>query len=146
MNTQYQAIAKESRAMTNRLWLCLAATALVAGAQADDDLRALQKICDYIKVDDRSSLRRTLDETEVDLRREYGDFKCGKYSLLRYAALSGSLEAATLLVSKAGKKAIGDKEGDGMNAIEWAQKQADGADAGLKPKIKAVVDLMQSKQ
>lgn len=131
--------------MKTKIGACILALNLLGVAHAADDDRALQKICDYIKVDDRTNLRRTLEDNTVDLRREYSDIKCGKYSLLRYAAISGGVETATLIVSKAGKKSITDKEGDGANTLEWAQKQVDSADAATKPKIKAVIELMQSK-
>lgn len=123
-----------------KLCLALMLGLAMGNAYADEDLsRILAGVCDYVKVDDRASLRRKLDEAEVDLRRSYDDLKCGKESLLRVAAAHGSLEAATFIISKAGKRVIKDADGDGMSPLQFAEKRAgDG-------KIKAVLDLMQSK-
>ena len=133
--------------MKARNWQWLLALTLIGAAQAEEDLdRTVSRLCEYTKVDDRSSLRRKLDEAELDLRRIYGDIRCGADgSLLRVAAGNGALEAATFIISKAGKRAITDTEKDGLTTLAWAQKKADSADAAMKPKIKAVVDLMQSK-
>ena len=123
--------------------LCLLALSLAGNfAHADDDT---DRICDYTKVDDRSSLRRKLDESSIDLRRSYDDIRCGNDSLLRHAAANGAVESATFIISKVGKRAITDNGKDGMNALQWSQKKMDSADAATKGKIKAVVDLMQSK-
>jgi len=123
--------------------LCLLALSLAGTfAYADEDS---DRLCDYTKVDDRSSLRRKLEEASIDLRRSYDDIRCGGDSLLRHAAANGAVESATFIISKVGKHAITDNGKDGMNALQWAQKKMDSADAATKPKIKAVVDLMQSK-
>lgn len=118
-------------------------TLLLAGVvKADEDV---QRLCEYTKVDDRSSLRRKIDDAGIDLRHGYDDIRCGGETMLRYAALNGSLEAATFIISKVGKRSITDSGKDGMNTIQWAEKKMDNADAASKPKIKAVIDLMQSK-
>ncbi|WP_269530985.1 DUF3718 domain-containing protein [Chitinimonas sp. BJYL2] len=119
--------------------------AMVAMLQVAVQASDMQKICDYIKADDRTSLRNALDENDVDLRREYSDIKCGKYPLLRYAVVSGALEAASLIISKGGKKILSEKDADGLAALDYAKKHHDSADAASKPKVKAVLDLIQSK-
>jgi hypothetical protein len=122
------------------LWL---AALLVAGlVKADEDI---QRICEYTKVDDRSSLRRKLDDAEIDLRRSYDDIRCGGEMLLRYAALNGSVETATFIISKVGKRSISEVGKDGMNAIQWTEKKLYGADDATKTKMIAVIDLMKSK-
>lgn len=128
--------------------LCLFLAALCAAnaAWADEDQdRAISSICEYTKANDRSALRRKLDENRIELRHSYEDIRCGKLSLLRTATLAGAVEAATLIVTKVGRRAVADAEDDGQTAIQWAQKRYDTADAASKSKIKPVLDLMHSK-
>lgn len=129
--------------MKLRTWVGLSALLLVGVVRADEEV---QRLCEYTKVDDRSSLRRKVDDAGIDLRHGYEDIHCGGETLLRYAALNGSLETATFIISKVGRHAITDTGKDGMNTIQWAEKKMEFADAATKPKMKAVIDLMQSKQ
>ncbi len=123
-------------------WLLALSTTMFVFADEDTD-----RLCEYTKVNDRSSLRSKLDDAGIDLRHSYDDIKCGGSgdSLLRVAAANGAVDSATFIISKVGKRAISDAGKDGANVIQWAQKKADAADAATKTKIKAVIDLMQSK-
>ncbi|WP_374349782.1 DUF3718 domain-containing protein [Chitinimonas sp.] len=129
--------------MKLRASLCLLSLLIVGYAKADEDI---QRLCEYTKVDDRSSLRRKLDDASIDLRHSYDDIRCGGENLLRYAALNGALESATFIISKVGKRSVNDAGKDGMNAVQWTEKKMDGADGATKTKMKAVLDLMKSKQ
>ncbi len=128
--------------MKTTFWLMTLLSATFVLADQDTD-----SLCEYTKVNDRSSLRTKLDDAGIDLRHSYDDIKCaGGDSLLRVAAANGAVESATFIISKVGKRAITDAGKDGMTAIQWAQKKADAADASTKAKIKTVIDLMTSKQ
>lgn len=121
--------------------------ALCGIAQADEDFdRAVSSLCDYTKANDRAGLRRKLDDAGIELRRVYDDIRCGSDgSLLRVAASNGAVDAATIIVTKAGKRALTEPEKDGMTSLQWAQKKHDSGDATTKGKIKPVLDLLQSK-
>lgn len=129
-------------AFTSLLLLSLCAT-----AHADDDFdRAVDSLCDYTRANDRAGLRRKLDDSGIELRRVYEEIRCGgEGSLLRVAAGNGALDAATIIITKAGRKSLTEPEKDGMTSVQWAQKKLDSADAGGKAKIKPVLELMQSK-
>jgi hypothetical protein len=127
--------------------IAIATLLLGAGvAHADDDMdRAISSVCDYTKANDRSALRRKLEENHLELRHVYDDIRCGKASLLRVAAEAGALDTATLIVTKVGKHALSDAEGDGQTTLQWTQKRFDSADAATKARIKPVLDLMLSR-
>ncbi|MBV1775783.1 DUF3718 domain-containing protein [Burkholderiaceae bacterium DAT-1] len=128
------------------LMAILVSTITLPALADDDDEHVITKICQYTQANDRSGLRRTLEEDGVDLRRIYDGIKCGANgSLLRTAAVNGAVDAATLIATKAGKPSFTKAEGDGMNAIQWIQKKHDGGDAALKAKIKPVLDMLMSK-
>lgn len=113
---------------------------------AEDEVdRVASSVCEYIKLDDRSSMRRKLEDAGIDLRRTYDDMRCGRKTPLRLAVESGALESATFLVSKVGKHAITDTGADGMSALQWGQKQLSVADAATKSKLAPIVTMMQSK-
>jgi len=127
--------------------IAVAVLLLGAGAAyADDDMdRAISSVCDYTKANDRSALRRKLEESHLELRHVYDDIRCGKSSLLRTAAEAGAVDTATLILTKVGKHALSDAEADGQSTLQWAQKRFDGADAAGKARLKPVLDLMLSK-
>jgi len=124
-----------------RLFACVLAAAVVlpASAFADDMGRVIASVCDYTKANDRSNLRKKLDGAGLDLRHVYDAIVCPAGdgfeggSLLRLAAAFGSVDAATFIATKIGKNAITKPEKDGMSALDWAQKKADGGDAKVAP-------------
>ncbi len=118
------------------------ALGVMSGALADE---VNTSICEYTKLNDRSSLRQKLEDASMDLRQNYDDIRCGDKSPLRVAAESGAVDSATFIISKVGKRAITAQDRDGMTALQWAQKRMDSADAASKAKIASVVNLMQSK-
>lgn len=132
--------------MHNRLLFSLLSVCLLGLAQADDDFdRAVSSVCEYTKANDRAGLRRKLDDSGIELRRTYEDIRCGNDSLLRVAAGNGAVDAATIIITKAGKRALTEPEKDGLTSVQWAQKKHDAGDAATKGKIKPVLELMQSK-
>ncbi|MBV8466341.1 MAG: DUF3718 domain-containing protein [Burkholderiales bacterium] len=120
----------------------LIALGIMGSAMADE---VTTSICEYTKLNDRSSLRQKLEDANLDLRTTYDDIRCGDKSPLRVAAESGATDSATFIISKVGKRAITAQDHDGMSALQWAQKRMDSADASSKAKIASVVNLMQSK-
>ena len=129
-----------------KLFVCLLGFGLFTerAFAADEDMRAYQKICDYIKIDDRGSLRRTLEDLDIDLRKEYGDIKCGKLPLLKFAISNGSVEAGTMIAMKLGKL-VGQKDSDGLSSLDYAKKQLEASNNISRPRIETLIDVIQSK-
>jgi len=112
-------------------------------SQAGELLRLAISLCESAKVDDRSGMRKKLKSAKVRLRLIYSGITCGSTgSLLRVATMSGSLQAATFIATKIGKKKLGaGEEPDGKTIIQWTQSLVLEGDAGKQ----AFIDLYNSK-
>lgn len=120
-------------------------TALPAPARAADDLnRVAEAICTFATANDRGSLRKKLDAADLDLRRVYGGITCNGMSLLRATTLAGALDAATFIATKLGKNNLQKPEADGLNILQWTEKQMAGGDAALKAKLQPLLDLYKT--
>ncbi|MCO7226441.1 DUF3718 domain-containing protein [Pleionea sp. CnH1-48] len=122
---------------------CFTFSMLATPAKANDDLiRLATSLCDYAKADDRTSMRRKLKTSGMNLRSLYPAISCGsKGSLLRTATHNNAFEAAKFITSRIGKKNLKKPENDGKNILEWTQSLVSSGDAGKQP----FVDLFQSK-
>jgi len=111
-------------------------------AQANDLQRLAENLCDYAKNNNRASMRKKLKSARVRLKKIYPVLSCGSTgSLMRVAVVSGSIDAAKFIATKAGKKALSASEKDGKTALEFAQHLVASGDASKQP----YVDLIQSK-
>jgi len=111
-------------------------------SQADQLLRLAQSLCDAAKTDDRSGMRKKLKSAKIRLRNIYHDLQCGSTgSLLRVATKSDSLQAATFIATKIGKKSLAKPEPDGKNIVQWTEGLVAAGDASKQ----AFVDLYNSK-
>jgi hypothetical protein len=122
--------------------IALIAALSVQAFAEDADLRAYQKICDYIKIDERAALRRTFEDLDLNIRKEYTDVKCNKQFLLHYAVSNGAIEVSTMLSKTAGKAALEQKDSNGQTALELATKLQAGANAANKGRYDTIVDVL----
>jgi len=105
-------------------------------------LRLATSLCEAAKNNDRTGMRKKLRSAKMRLKAIYYGIKCGpEGSLLRVATLAGSLDAATFLATKAGKKALTQKEDDGKSLIEFTESLVASGDASKQP----FVELYKSK-
>jgi len=110
--------------------------------QADDLLRLATSLCESAKADDRSGMRKKLKSARIRLRQIYAGISCGPTgSLLRVATKSDSLNAATFIATKIGKKNLGSAGADGKTIVQWTEALVFEGDAGKQ----AFVDLFNSK-
>lgn len=108
-------------------------------SQANDLDRLVLNLCEAAKADDRSGMRKKLKSAKIRLRNIYSDINCGPSgSLLRVATSSDSLQAATFIATKIGKKHLAAAESDGQTIIQWTESLGD---AGKQP----FIDLYNSK-
>jgi hypothetical protein len=106
----------------------LSLTSLPAQASIE---QALANICDVIKTNDKSGLRKKMKTAQSDyglkLADYYGGITCGGSSMIRYAIINGAADTGALLVKKLSKKVLRAPEGDGMTALAWAQANHPGS-------------------
>ncbi|GLR69765.1 DUF3718 domain-containing protein [Agaribacter marinus] len=91
---------------------------------------ALANICNIVKTDDKSELRKKMKSVRNDFKLKLGDYyegiSCNGNSLIRTALLSEALNTGTLLVKKMPKSKLNKPEVDGIKLSDWiAQKGLD---------------------
>ena len=110
--------------------------------QANDVERLVASLCEAAKADDRTGMRKKLKSAKIRLRKIYTGVQCGSQgSLLRTATNAGSLNAATFIATKIGKKNLAAAEADGKNIVQFAEGLVAAGDASKQ----AFVDLYNSK-
>ena len=113
-----------------------------ATTQADELVRLAQNLCEAAKTDDRSGMRKKLKSAKIRLRKIYYGISCGATgSLLRVATKSGSMQAATFIATKIGKKNLAKAEPDGKTIVQWTEALIASGDASKQ----AFLDLYNSK-
>ncbi|TQV81455.1 DUF3718 domain-containing protein [Aliikangiella coralliicola] len=110
--------------------------------QANDVERLVASLCEAAKSDDRSGMRKKLKSAKLRLRNIYDGIHCGPMgSLLRVATKSGSIEAATFIATKIGKKNLAAAESDGKTIVQYTEELVAAGDSSKQ----AFVDLYNSK-
>lgn len=115
--------------MKKLITLCaIALTMNFSFANTDDIARLSSAMCDYVKNDDRTSIRKKLKTVNLKLRQIYpglvcqpdGDFPGG--TLLRTAAYYGSVEVSSFIIRQISTDDLALKEHDGVTTIDWAKQ------------------------
>ncbi len=115
--------------MKNRkyLYLSIIATGLmfqstVASASIE---AALANICNIVKANDKSELRKKMKTVQSDYRIRLGDYydgvTCGGNSLIRTAILNDAVDTGTLLVKRLPKSQLRTPEKDGLELAKWIE-------------------------
>jgi hypothetical protein len=95
-------------------------------SRADNLDRLVTSLCESAKTDDRTGMRKKLKSAKIRLRNIYTGINCGPSgSLLRVATSSDSLQAATFIATKIGKKNLSSAESDGKNIVQWTESLGD---------------------
>ena len=103
--------------------------------QADDMLRLATSLCESAKTDDRSGMRKKLKSARIRLRNIYDGITCGSTgSLLRVATTSDSMQAATFIATKIGKKNLNSTEADGRTS-RLESRQLKAADVPVEDRL-----------
>jgi len=124
------------------LFIFVSTTSYSPASHSNDLLRLAKSLCDAAKKDDRGSMRKKLKSAKMRLRQVYAGINCGSTgSLLRVATKSGSIEAATFIATKIGKKKLAASEADGKTIIQWTEEMVAAGDASKQ----AFIDLYKSK-
>ncbi|TQV74729.1 DUF3718 domain-containing protein [Aliikangiella marina] len=143
--------------MKNLFAFAIVATCLlfVPSAKASVNIANLDRlsasVCEFVKSNNRSALRKKLKSSNLNLRKVYdglvcqpeGDFSGG--SLLRAASFYGSTDISKFLIRKIKKEHITAKEHDGQSVVEWSESAL--AAGGVKDtsKTQAILDEIKSK-
>lgn len=88
---------------------------------------ALANICEIVKTDDKSELRKKMKNVrsnyQMQLRDYYNGISCSGNSLIKLAILNNAVDAGTLLVKKMPKKLLAEPEKDGKTLSAWINEQ-----------------------
>ncbi|PWK49196.1 DUF3718 domain-containing protein [Pleionea mediterranea] len=133
------------------LVLLLITSTGLAHSSMDEINRLSSALCEYIKNDDRTSIRKKLRSANLDLRKTYtgfvcqpeGDFKGG--SLLRTATYFGASQVSTFLIRKMERSDIAFKEHDGKTTVEWAKEAVESGAVKNADKAKSIYAEMESR-
>lgn len=123
----------------------------LAHSSMDEINRLSSALCEYIKNDDRTSIRKKLRSANLDLRKTYtgfvcqpeGDFKGG--SLLRTATYFGASHVSTFLIRKMERGDIAFTEHDGITTVEWAKQAVDSGAVKNAEVAKSIYAEMESR-
>ncbi len=106
------------------LFVFLGTTASTANANIES---SLANICDIVKSNDKSELRRKMRTVQNDygakLRDYYSGITCNGKSLIKLAIINDAEDAGTLLVKKMPKSALREEEHDGSSLKAWIDDQ-----------------------
>ncbi len=98
-------------------------------AHSNDTIERLSaSICEYVKSDDRTSIRKKLRSASLNLRHTYPGFVCqpeGDFnggSLLKTAAYYGASEVSSFFIRKVSKSDIDMTEHDGKTTLQWMKE------------------------
>ena len=95
--------------------------------------QTLANICEVVKTNDKSSLRKKMKAAKSDFNLKladyYGGISCGGNSMIRYALINNAVDTGTLLVKKLSKKVLKAPEGDGQTVADWANANGHGGSA-----------------
>ncbi|WMS88004.1 DUF3718 domain-containing protein [Pleionea litopenaei] len=125
----------------------LIAIALFAAAfsvQADDFARLSESLCEYVKNDDRTSIRKKLKTVNLELRNTYTGFVCqpeGNFnggSLLKTAAYYGSAEVSSFIIRKISKEDLAYTEHDGVTTSDWIKEASNSGNVKDVNKTKSI--------
>ena len=135
--------------------LTIAATCLLfvqpASATLGDVDRLMVSICDLVKNNNRSALRKKLKSANLKLRTSYNALVCQPEadfaggSLLRAASFYGSTDISKFLVRKIKKEQLTAKEHDGKSIIEWSEKALSSGGVKDVAKTQAILADIKSK-
>ncbi|WP_144395560.1 DUF3718 domain-containing protein [Pleionea sediminis] len=90
--------------------------------------RLTESMCDYVKSDDRSNIRKKLRSANLKLRHTYAGFVCqpeGDFpggSLLRTATFYGATEVSSFLIKKMSRDDFQLEEHDGVKTSVWMKE------------------------
>ncbi|ABI72920.1 DUF3718 domain-containing protein [Shewanella frigidimarina] len=97
----------------------IAASFVSAPAIADTD-QLVANICDYVKSDDKSRLRKKMKESRVKLRNVYSGISCDGSSLLRTAYNSNANDVGEFIAKRLPSSDLATPEADGKTILDWA--------------------------
>ncbi len=101
---------------------------LTATFAANADVnRALTNMCDIVKANDKSQLRKKIHTVATYYRMRLNDYydavSCDGQSLIRTAILVNALESGSLLIKKMPRGALAAPEADGKTLQAWVAEQ-----------------------
>ncbi|MCU7555804.1 DUF3718 domain-containing protein [Alteromonas sp. ASW11-19] len=101
---------------------------LTATFAANADVnRALTNMCEIVKSNDKSELRKKIHNVATYYRMKLNDYydavSCDGYSLIRAAILFNALESGSLLIKKMPRGALAAPEADGKTLQAWVAEQ-----------------------
>jgi len=67
-----------------------------------------QSICEYVAADDKQRMRAFLKTNKLKIRSIFDGIQCNGKNLLEFAAVRGSVETGTLMISKLPKQVVSD--------------------------------------
>lgn len=65
-----------------------------------------QNLCEYVAADDKKHLRSFLKLNKLKIRKVFDSVQCNGKNLLEFAAINGSIETGSLIISKLPKKIV----------------------------------------
>jgi ankyrin repeat protein len=98
----------------------IAASFVSAPAIAADTDQLVANICDYVKSDDKSRLRKKMKESRVKLRNVYSGISCDGSSLLRTAYNSNANNVGEFIAKRLPSSDLAIPEADGKTILDWA--------------------------
>lgn len=106
--------------------MALSVSGLVASNAANAGVEdALANICNIVKSNDKSELRKKIKNLQSDFKMRLGDYydgiSCDGENLIRTALLNEAVDTGTLLVKKLPKSRLMSPDADGVEIIAWIQ-------------------------
>ncbi len=138
--------------MKKLITLCaLALTLNVSYGSTDDIARLSSAMCDYVKSDDRTSIRKKLKTVNLKLRQIYPGLVCqpeGNFpggTLLRTAAYYGSVEVSNFIIRQISSEDLAIKEHDGVSTLDWAKQAVSSGAVTNVENGKAIIAEMEGR-
>jgi hypothetical protein len=120
-------------------------------ADINDINRLSSAICDYVKADDRTSIRKKLKTANLKLRQVYSALVCqpeGQFpggSLLRTATYFGAVDVSNFIIRQVSPDEVAFKEHDGITTLEWAKQAINSGSLSDIEKGKIIVSEMENR-
>ncbi len=134
-------------------WLIAAFVALgiqTSFASMETIERLSPSLCEYVKADDRSSIRKKLKTANLEIRDVYIGFACqpdGNFnggSLLKAASYYGATEVSSFLIKKLKKEDLQYVEHDGKKTFDWVKEAVAGGKVLDQNKSQTIVAEFES--
>ncbi len=120
-------------------------------ANVNDIERLNNALCDYVKSDDRTSMRKKLKAANLNLRNVYSGLVCQPSdgfsggSLLRTASYFGATDVSSFLIKKISDDDANYKEFDGKTVLEWVKEAIQSGNVKSVEKAQVILNELQGK-